>query len=77
MIPLETYQDQLCSIALDKSKFSKVRGIISGHAFIQGLQYDLFIQHEIHHLFLNKLTFETYVKVDERFRNMVPIPSED
>ena len=46
---------------------------------MEGLQYDLFIQHEIHHLFLNKPTFQTYTEVDERFRNMVnfSIPSEE
>jgi len=43
------------------------------------LQHDLFIQHEIHHLFLSKPTFQTYTEVKERFRSMVnfSIPSEE
>lgn len=60
LIPLECYQDQLCNIALDASRFTKVRGTINGEDFMEGLQHDLFIQHQIHHIFLNKPTFETY-----------------
>lgn len=79
LIPLEKYQDQLCNIATDASKVSKVGGTISGEAFIEGLQHGLFIRREIHHLFLNKPNFETCIEVDERFRSMVNfyIPSEE
>lgn len=79
LIPLENYQDQLWNIATDTSKFTKLRGTITGEASLEGLQYDLYIQHEVHHLFLNKPTFQTYTKVDEIFRGMVnlSIPSEE
>ena len=79
LIPLENYQDQLRNIDVDTSDFTKVRGEINGEAFTEGLQYDLFIQYEIHHLFLNKPTFQTYIEVDERFQRMVnlSIPSEE
>jgi len=71
LIPKENYQEQLCNIVADASKFSKAKGAISGEAFLEGLQFDLNIHHEIHHLFSNKPTFQTYTEVDERFRNMV------
>ena len=70
LIPLENYQDQLCNIVADASKFAKVRRNISGKAFIEGLQHDLFIQHQIRHLFLNKPTFQTYTELDERFQSI-------
>lgn len=71
LIPLENYQEQLCNIVANASKFAKEKWAISGEAFLEGLQFDLNIQQEIHHLFLNKPTFQTYTEVDERFRNMV------
>lgn len=79
LIPLENYQDQLCNIVVDASIFAKVRGTISGKAFMEGLHHDLFIQHQIHHLFLNKPTFQTYTKLDERFQILVnfSIPCEE
>ena len=71
LIPLENYQDKLCNIVANMSKFSNSKGAISGEASLEGLQFHLNIQHEIHHLFLNKPTFQTYTEVDEGLRNMV------
>jgi len=41
LIPLENYQAQLCNIGDNASKFTKSKGISSGEAFIQGIQFDL------------------------------------
>ena len=42
-IPLENYQHRLHEIALEKTKFAKIKQIITGKAFIKGLSYDLLI----------------------------------
>lgn len=49
-----------------------------GRAFLESLEYDLTILHEIKHLFLAKPNFERYTEVDETLKKMVnvEIPSE-
>jgi len=78
-LDLEQYQRKLYSIATDKSIFSKIKGTITSKAFMEGLIYDLFIKHEINHLFLVKPTFQKYTEVDETFRKLVKytIPDEE
>lgn len=61
----------MCNIVVDDPKFVKAKVAISGEEFIEGLEFDLNIQHQIHHLFVNKPTFDIYTEVDERFRNMI------
>lgn len=70
MIPLENYKQRLHEISLNRAKFSKFKGIIIGKEFLEGLEYDIFIQHEIQHLFITKPTFEKYSKVDEAYRKV-------
>lgn len=41
LILLENYQEQLCNIGVDASKFAKSRGAINGEDFIHGIQFDL------------------------------------
>ena len=65
LIPLEDYQHRLHEITVDKAKFSKIRGIKMRKTFIKDLNYDLFIQREIKHLFRTRPTFEKYTEVDE------------
>lgn len=71
LIPLEYYKHRLHVLIVDEAKFVKTRGIITGKAFIEGLNYDLFIQHENKHLFLTRPTFEKYNEVDESYRKLV------
>ena len=49
-IPLESYQEKLCNIVANLSKFVKEKGIISGEYLLQDLQYDLNIKTRVHHL---------------------------
>lgn len=78
LIPLEDYQYKLHQIATDITKFTKVKGIISGKSFFECLEYDHYIQHEVSHLFITKPTFEKYTKVDEAYRKVTKfvIPDE-
>jgi len=78
LIPLEDYQYKLHQITTHKTKFSKVKGTINGKAFLEGLKYDLFIQHEVSHLFITRPTFEKYIEVDEAYKKVTKfsIPDE-
>lgn len=77
-ISQENYQERLYKVAKYNSKFSKVKGMINGKAFLEGIQDDLFIEHEIHHLILTKPKFEKYTKVDETYGKVITFscPSE-
>ena len=59
------------SIATEKSKFAKIKGKITGKAFIEGLTSDLLVHHEIKNLFVVKPTFHKYTKVDETYINLI------
>lgn len=72
-------QRKLYLITTDKSRFSKIKGTITGKAFMEGLKYDLLIKHEINHLVLVKPTFQKYIDTDETLRKLVKctIPDEE
>jgi len=78
-VPLEEYQRRLHSIAIDNSKFVKIKGTITRKAFIEGLSFALLIQHEIKHLFIVKPTFQKYTEVDETYKKLIKfsIPDEE
>ena len=52
---------------------------IIGKAFLEALEFDLAIKHEIKHIFINKQTFEKYIEVDEVYRKLIniSIPSDE
>ena len=79
MIRLDDYCKELYAIAVDRTKFVGVKGNIIGRDFLEALDFDLTILHEIKHLFLTKPNFKRYIEVDETFRKMVnvEIPSEE
>ena len=54
---LDDYQKKLYSIARDKSKFSTIKGTITGKVFTEGFKFDLLKKHEIKHMFVIKPTF--------------------
>lgn len=79
LISLDDYHQKLYTIARDKSKFVDIKGSITRKAFMEALDFDLFIKHEIKHLFIIKPTFQKYIEVDETYRKLVKfvIQSED
>jgi hypothetical protein len=62
----------------ENSKFAGIQGSIIGKAFLETLQFDLSIQHEIKHIFITKPTFSKYTKMDEIYRKLlkISIPSK-
>jgi len=61
-INLSHYNHKLFTISQDKSNFGGVKGIITGKYFLEALDFDLIIKHEIKHIFINMPTFQKYTK---------------
>jgi len=73
LISLEDYCEKIYTAAIDTSKFAGIKGHVRGKSFIEALEFDLTIKHEIKHLFINKPTFEKYTEVDEVYRKVINI----
>jgi hypothetical protein len=59
------YKKRLVDVAKDSLKFSGIQGSITGKAFLDSLQLDINIQHEIRYIFITKPTFAKYTEMDE------------
>jgi len=57
LMTLPDYKKRLTDVAKDSSKFSGIQGSITGKAFLNALQWDISIQHEIRYIFVTKPTF--------------------
>lgn len=79
LIQQESYHKRLHDIEIENSRFSNVKGNVGGKTFLRGLENELFISYETHHLFINKSTFEKYTEVDETFRKVIKFsyPNDD
>jgi hypothetical protein len=77
LMTLPDYKKRLATVAKDSSKFSGIQGSITGKAFLDALQLDINIQHEIRYIFITKPTFSKYTEMDEVYRRLlkVSIPS--
>jgi hypothetical protein len=64
LITFPNYNHKLKTVEKDNSKFAGIQGNITGKAFLETLQFDLNIQHEIKHIFITKPTFSKYTEVD-------------
>jgi hypothetical protein len=78
LMTLSDYKQKIATVAKDSSKFSGIQGSITGKAFLETLQLDLNIQHEIKYIFITKPTFAKYTEMDEIYRRLlkVTIPSQ-
>jgi hypothetical protein len=77
LMTLPDYKKRLTEISNDSSKFAGIQGSITGKAFMEALQLDMEIQHEIKHIFVIKPTFAKYTDMDEVYRRLlkVTVPS--
>jgi hypothetical protein len=78
MITLSDYKHKILIVAKDGSKFTGIKGSITGKALLETLRLDLNIQQEIKYLFITKPTFTKYAKTDELYRRLfkVNIPNQ-
>ena len=73
LIALLDYKKNISAVAKDSSKFAGIQGSITGKYFLETLQLDLSIQHEIKHIFITKPTFSKYREMDEIYRKLLKI----
>jgi hypothetical protein len=78
LMTLSDYKQKISMVAKDNSKFSGIQGSITGKEFLETLQLDLNIQHEIKHIFIIKPTFTKYTEMDEVYHRLlkVTIPNQ-
>jgi hypothetical protein len=70
---LPDYKKRLANVAKDSSKFSRIQGSITSKAFLDVLQWDISIQHEIRYIFVTKPTFANYREMDEVYRRLLKV----
>jgi hypothetical protein len=73
LMTLPNYKWNLDTMAKDSSKFSRIQGSITGKAFLETLQPDIIIQHEIRYIFIFKPTFAKYTEMDEIYRRLLKV----
>jgi hypothetical protein len=73
LMTLPDYKKRLTEVSKDSSKFAGIQGSITGKAFIDALQLDISIQHEIKHIFIIKPTFAKYTDMDEVYRRLLKV----
>jgi len=78
LMTLSDYKQKIATVAKDSSKFSGLQGSITGKTFLETLQLDLNIQHEIKYIFITKPTFAKYTEMDEIYQRLlkVTIPNQ-
>jgi hypothetical protein len=57
LITFPHYNQKLKTVEKDNSKIARIQGSITRKAFLETLQFDLNISHEIKHIFITKPTF--------------------
>ena len=73
LMTLTDYKKSLTEVSMDSSKFAGIQGSITGRAFMDALQLDISIQHEIKHIFIIKPTFSKYTYMDEMYRRLLKV----
>jgi hypothetical protein len=73
LMTLPDYKKRLAEVSKDSSKFAGIQGSITGKAFLDALQWDISIQHEIRYIFLTKPTFAKYTEMDEVYRRLLKV----
>jgi hypothetical protein len=63
LMTLSDYKQKIAMVAEDSSKCSGIQGSITNKAFLETLQLDLSIQHEINYIFITKPTFTKYTEM--------------
>jgi hypothetical protein len=73
LMTIVDYKKKLATMAKDSSKFLGIQGSITGKAFLDALQLDINIQHEIWYIFIIKPTFAKYTEMDEVYRRLIKV----
>lgn len=64
------YVKKLQGIATDATNLSNIKGSITGKALLEGISNQIYIEHELKHVFLVKPSFTKYTDADEVYRRL-------
>jgi hypothetical protein len=67
------YKQNINAVAKKSYKFVGIQGSITSKDFLETLQLDLSIHHEIKHIFITKPTFSKYTEMDEIYRKLLKV----
>jgi len=73
LMTLPDYKKRFIEVSKDSSKFAGIQENITGRAFMDALQLDIGIQHEIKHIFIIKPTFAKYTDMDEVYQRLLKV----
>jgi hypothetical protein len=73
LMTLSNYKQRITMVSKDSSKFSGIQGSITGKSFLETLQLDLSIQHEIKYIFITKPTFAKYTEMAEVYQRLLKV----
>jgi hypothetical protein len=73
LMTLPDYKKRLAEVSKENSKFAGIQGTITGREFMDALQLDISIQHEIKHIFITKPTFSKYTDMDEVYQRLLKV----
>jgi hypothetical protein len=78
LITLSDYKHNILIVVKDGSKFTGIKGNITGKEVLETLRLDPSIQQEIKYIFITKPTFTKHTETDEVYRRLlkVNIPSQ-
>ena len=69
----QDYVRKLKDIAKDTTKFAGLKGSMTGRAFLEAMDNDILIQHEIKHIFVLRPTFVKFTETDVLYRKLIKI----
>jgi hypothetical protein len=73
LMTLPDYKKRLAEVSKDSSKFAGIQGSITEKAFMDALQLDISIQHEIRYIFITKPTFVKYTEMDQVYQRLLKV----
>jgi len=73
LITLPDYKQKILVVEKYGSKFAGIQGSITGKDFLETLQLDMSIQHEIKYIFITNQTFYKYIEMDETYRRLLKV----
>ena len=75
----EDYVKKLQGISTDAANISNIKGNITRKALLEAISNQIYIEHELKHVFVVKPTFAKYTEADEIYMRLmkIKIPDEE
>lgn len=73
----EDYVKKIQGIATNVANLSNIKGSITGKSLLEAINNQIYIEHELKHMFVVKPTFSKYIEADEIHRRLIKINIPD